>query len=68
MAKKKRVAHTVDERLEFLLQSTESLHSSMQELHSLQANTERRIDRFVAVAQRIIERYDRRITKLEGRR
>lgn len=34
---------TIDERLEFLLQSTESLHASTQELHAAAAEHSRQI-------------------------
>lgn len=51
----------VDERLDALTQSLELLAM-------MQMATERQIDRFVEFAKAIIDRHDKRITKLEGRR
>jgi len=67
MAKKKKPTMTVDERLEFLLQSTESLHSSMQELHYAHAKTEREVARFARLARIVAGNHGRRITNLEKR-
>jgi hypothetical protein len=43
---------SIDERLEFLLQSTESLHASLQELHAIAAENTRQMEKQARYTQR----------------
>lgn len=43
---------TIDERLQFLVQSTESLHTSCQELHAQAVVTNASIEKLVAIQQK----------------
>jgi ABC-type transporter Mla subunit MlaD len=66
---------TIDERIEFLLQSTESLHANMQELHGTVAALGSTVDKLhQAVAQdaeniralaRVAELHHERLLRLE---
>lgn len=61
---------TIDERLEFLFKSTESLHASVQELHATaQEHTKQlQIDaENIRGLARIAEIHERRLSELEGR-
>jgi hypothetical protein len=49
---------TIDERLEFLLQSTESLHVSVQELHGVAAEHTKQIQQMLEKARLDNERFD----------
>lgn len=67
---------TIDERLEFLLQSTESLHASTQQLHATAATHTAQIAELVKAAKqdgeniaalaRIAAAHEQRLTDLEG--
>lgn len=67
---------TIDERLQFLLQSTESLHASMQELHATVVKHTEQIDKHteqlkldgehIRALVRIAEIHGQRLTDLEG--
>ena len=66
---------TIDERLQFLLQSTESLHSSVQELHAVVQEQTRQIDAHTRALEidaenirrlaNIAEAHENRISDLE---
>ena len=56
---------TTEERLDRLVESHEALTQTVEILAGMQAKTERDIDRFIIFAQAIIERTDKRLTKLE---
>lgn len=59
----------IDQRLQFLVQSTESLHASLQEVHaSIQKHTEQlKLDgEHIRALARIAEIHEHRITRLEG--
>ena len=55
-----------NQRIEFLLQSTESLHSSVQELHAASAEQGRNIDKIVAASVAQDARLDKLLTVAEG--
>ena len=67
---------TVDERLVFLLQSTESLHSSLQELHAIVSRHDNQIEKltvkFDQVANTLgdlaiaVLNHEKRLGKLDG--
>ncbi|HEX4807711.1 MAG TPA: hypothetical protein VH325_02200 [Bryobacteraceae bacterium] len=67
---------TIDKRLAFLLQSTESLHASTQELHAtatahtkqlqIDADNIRRLANIAAAHQDHIDTLEERLDKLEG--
>lgn len=59
---------TIDERLEFLLQSTESLHASVQELHTTvsdMAKTQAKHEDLFARLALIAENHEDRLNDLE---
>lgn len=60
MAKKK--PKSLDERLEFLVQSTESLHANLEELHAITAEHTRQLTehtRRIELQEKRWERFDR---------
>jgi hypothetical protein len=56
---------TTEERLDRLVERHEALTQTVEILAGMQTKTERDIDRFIIFAQAIIERTDKRLTKLE---
>ena len=50
---------SIDERLEFLLQSTESLHASTQQLHAIAATHDHQISSLIELAERNERRWYR---------
>lgn len=67
---------TIDQRIEFLLQSTESLHANMQELHGTVADLRSSVDKLyqtvmqdgehIRALVRIAELRHERLSRLEG--
>jgi hypothetical protein len=67
---------TVDERLVFLLQSTESLHSSLQELHAIVGRHDSQIEKLTVKFDQVADtlgdlaiavlNHEKRLGKLHG--
>jgi len=55
-----------NQRIEFLLQSNESLHSSVQELHAASAEQGRNIDKIVTASAAQDAQLDKLLTVAEG--
>ena len=53
------IPKSLDERLEFLLHSSESMHSNLQELHAIAAEHDRQIEALLKLTEQTERRWQR---------